>query len=369
MKKMKRILLGVCVFALLVSCLGMSAFADNDNYYTYKVKNGDTVIGICNSFKVNFQRNEAWITAVNHIANYRDIKVGTILYIPKFDTSADTTRANQVASAITGAAAVSTTTTTTNNVATNLSSTTTTAATTTTVAGLQAGDVIVSFLINHVLQRDETVGGVCAALGVDFDSNADKIKALSGIDNYYHIPVGKVVVIPSLTAPAGSSYTAIVAHKVKGGETVSTICSSYGLVYEKVKAQLIALNNTNNLDRINVGQLFYLPVSSAYITGTATGTTTGGNTSNGNNATQVNTYQIAKQMSAHGSFTIQLDGTEVNAAQNGKVLKIVASPEAGYKVNTVVVLKSGGEEAVAVNSMSFKMPESDVTVSVTFTAN
>ena len=374
MKKMKRFLLSVCILAMLIGCMGMSAFADNDDYVTYKMTAGDTVIAVCNKYGINFGQNQTWITNVNHITNYNDIKVGKVLYLPKFNTVADPTKANQVAASIGGATTAATTGTTAATATTVAATTTatTTAALTAgvTAAGLQAGDVVVSFLINHVLAPGETVGGVCAKLGVDFDSNAAKIKALSGIDNYYHIPAGKVIVIPSLTAPAGSSFTAIVAHKVQGGETVGALCNRYGLDYGKVQAQLKALNNTDNLDRITLGQTFYLPVSGAVVTGNGTTAATTGGTAAGGTVTpaQVKTYKIGKQSSAHGSFTVQLDGNEVEAAQNGKVLKIVASPEAGYKVNTVVVLKSGGDEAVAVNSMSFKMPESDVTVSVTFNA-
>ena len=50
----------------------------------------------------------------------------------------------------------------------------------------------------------------------------------------------------------------------------------------------------------------------------------------------------------------------------GTNVNIVATPDSGYKVYTVTVMKTGGEQAVAVNSMSFTMPAYDVTVSVTF---
>ena len=183
--------------------------------------------------------------------------------------------------------------------------------------------------------------------------------------------------IPSLTAPAGSSFTAIVAHKVKGGETVGAICSNYGLDFAKVQAQLKALNNTENLNRISVGQNFYLPVPGATAvvtsstptgtTTTTTTTTTAGTTTTTTPApATVQTYKVSKQGSAHGTFTLQVDGNEIAGASAGTNVKIVASPEAGYKVYTVTVMKTGGEQAVAVNSMSFKMPAYDVTVSVTF---
>ena len=75
MKKMKRFLLSVCILAMLIGCMGMSAFADNDDYVTYKMTAGDTVIAVCNKYGINFGQNQTWITNVNHITNYNDIKV------------------------------------------------------------------------------------------------------------------------------------------------------------------------------------------------------------------------------------------------------------------------------------------------------
>ena len=370
MKKTKRILISLCVAAMMISCFGAFAYADGDGYKTYTIQAGDTVLNVCNKLGVDFYANQAWITSVNNIGNYNNIKVGKVLYLPTFNTTTDPTKAINLKNSLTGTTgAVPTNTAPTATTTTTIAPTTLTAS----VATTTAGDAIVSYLINHKLQPGETVGAVCAALGVDFDSNAARIKQLSGITNYYHIPVGQTIVIPSLTAPAGSSYTAIVAHKVKGGETVGSICNSYGLDFAKVQAQLKALNNTDNLNRITVGQNFYLPVPGATIvapTTTTTVTTVPGTVTTTTTvpAPVPQIYNVKKQTSAHGPFTLQINGNEISGASAGMDVNIVATPEAGYKVYTVTVMKTGGEEAVAVNSMSFKMPAYDVTVSVTFQA-
>ena len=367
MKTMKRVFLSICIFAMLISCMGGFAYADGD-YTTYTIQGGDTVLGVCTKLGVDFYANEAWITAVNNITNYRDIKVGKVLYLPLFNTTKDPTKAMNLKNSLAGAAATTAT-------ATVPTATTTTATATapTTIVAAGGGDTVVSYLINHVLQAGETVGSVCAQLGVDFDSNADKIKQLSGITNYYHIPVGKKIVIPSLTAPAGSSVTAIIAHKVVGGETVGALCNKYGLDFAKVQAQLKALNSTDNLNRIRVGQTFYLPVPGTVASATSGGAGTAAGATATTTATTAATtpaavsYSIQKQGSAHGSFTLQANnGAQLTSATPGTNVKIVATPDSGYKVYTVTVMKTGGEQAVAVNSMSFVMPSYDVTVSVTF---
>ena len=275
MKNTKRVLLSLLAAMMLFGCFGAMAWADSSDYITYTVKGGDTALGICAGLKIDFFANQAWISEVNNIGSYNNIKVNQVLYLPTFDTSKDPTRANKAKEEIKKAAAAAKTTAGTS-------------AAPAAVGTTSIGDSVVSYLINYKLQPGETVGSVCAKLGVDFDANADKIKKLSGFSNYYHVPAGQIVVIPSLTVPEGSSYTQIVAHQVKGGETAATICGLYKLDFAKVQGQLKALNNTENLNRISVGQTFYLPVPVGTADGTAstpngTGAATAANTTAGNN--------------------------------------------------------------------------------------
>ena len=353
-----RVILSICVVAILVSCLGVTAFADDTVKYT--VKSGDTLLSICNALGVDFHRNQAWIAAANNLANVNRIAVGKVLVLPLFDTVADPTRANN-AMANAGVAVATTGTAT--------ATTTPAASTSATISGLHAGDSVMSFLVNHTMQAGETVAGVCAALGVNFGANADKIKALSGITNWYHVPVGKVVVIPSNSVPAGSTYTAIVNHKVVGGETVMSICSSYGVDYARNIAQLKALNSTENLNVIRVGQSFYLPV-----TGTAVSTSTGSSgtttpaatpaTPATPNTTTVSSLQV--NSAAHGTFTLTVNGKEVQTATSGQTVTVVAQPQAGYKVGTITVKRTDTNAAVTVTNSTFVMPNAPVSISVSF---
>ncbi len=361
-KTLTRIFLCVCIVAMMLSCLGAAAFAEGD-YVKYTMKAGDTVYGVCKKQGIDFNSNRNWITAVNNITNYNNIKVGTMIILPTFDTSKDPTRANNVAASLSASTSVPT-----------AGTGTPTTTVTTTTASVAAGDKIVSYLINHVMQPGETVGAVCNALGVNFSANADKIMKLSGITNWNKIPVGKVVVIPSASAPAGSNYTAIVAHKVVSGETVGSICNNYGVNFAKTQAQLKALNSTDNLNVIKAGQTFYLPVAGSVVTATVTpggtvptgGTTPGGTTPGGSTTPAPTGSSMTSQTGAHGSFKLQVDGKDVTTASAGQTVKIVATPDAGYVVNSVTVLKNNGSVAVPVQGMSFTMPDSPITVNVTF---
>ena len=351
-RKLSRILVCICVVAMMVTCLGATAFAADTVKYT--MSGGETVLGICNKLGVDFYRNQAWITTANKITNYNSIPSGKVLVLPLFDTVADPTRANKALADV-GTAVVTTTATT--------ATTTTTAATTTTFSGLHAGDTVISYLVNHTMAAGETVGGICAQLGVNFGANADTIKALSGITNYYKIPVGKVVVIPCTNPPAGSTYTAIVAHKVVGGETVTSICNSYGVNYGQIIPQLKALNSTDNLNVIRVGQTFYLPVAGATPTPSPSPTPTPTPTPSPEPTT---TSALKVNSAAHGTFTLTVNGKEVQTATSGQTVKVVTQPDTGYKVSTISVKRTDTNADVAVNNSSFVMPAAPVTVSVTF---
>ena len=53
-----------------------------------------------------------------------------------------------------------------------------------TTAKIPKADSLDSYLAEHILQSGETVSGVCAELGVDFDANDIRIQNLSNIANY-----------------------------------------------------------------------------------------------------------------------------------------------------------------------------------------
>ena len=358
MKNTKRVLLSLLAAVMLFGCFGVMASADGD-YITYTVKGGDTALGICEGLKIDFFANQAWISEVNGIGSYNNIKVNQVLYLPTFDTSKDPTRANRAKEEIKKASAAA-------KPAVGTSAAPAAVGTTT------MGDSVVSYLVNYKLQPGETVADVCAKLGVDFNANAEKIKKLSGITNYYHVPAGQIVVIPSSTVPQGSSYTEIVAHKVKAGETAAIICGQYKLDFAKVEGQLKALNNTDNLSRISVGQTFYLPVpgGTAAAAVNSAGAAAGNAASNGSAAAPAavtgQVYRITPQSSAHGTFVTQVGGQNSTTAPAGSDVKIIAEPENGYKVYSITVTKTGTNQAFPVGDAYFIMPNCDVTVTVSF---
>ena len=319
------------------------------------VKGGDTVIAICEKNKINFNINQNWIKEANAIANYNNIKVGKVLYLPKFDTTKDPTKANALMNAIrakngvpavpaNGNGGTGGNTNGNNAIPTNIGGNTV------------AGDTISGYLVYHKLKAGETAYSVCNALGVNFEENSEAIKTMSGITNWNKLAVGTTLVIPSKIAPAGDTYVSIVCHTVAAGETVGSICAAHGIDYASNIDRLKGLNNTNNLGVIRAGQKFYLPISGGGSGGSGTAPVPAG----GSNATN--------QQTVHGSFVLLVNGAAANNVAAGQTVTISATPDAGYVVDTVTVVKTGTNEAVPVSNMTFTMPNTPVTVSVTFRA-
>ena len=319
------------------------------------VKGGDTVIAICQKNKIDFNTNQNWIKEANSIANWNNIKVGKVLYLPKFDTTKDPTKANALKNAIFAKNGVPAST---NNGGTNGNANGNTNGTIPSNIGgnTVAGDTISGYLVYHKMKAGETAYSVCNALGVNFEENSEAIKTMSGVTNWNKLAVGTTLVIPTKTAPAGDTYVSIVCHTVAAGETVGSICAAHGIDYASNIDRLKGLNNTNNLGVIRAGQKFYLPISGGGSVTPSGGTTPAG----GSNATN--------QQTVHGSFVLLVNGAQASNVAAGQTVTISAKPDAGYVVDTVTVVKTGTNEAVPVSNMTFTMPNVPVTVSVTFRA-
>ena len=215
----------------------------------------------------------------------------------------------------------------------------------------------------------ETVYSVCSALGIDFYANSDKISKLSGIKSYNRVPVGKLVYLPVTTTPAaGTSCIKIVAHKIVSGDTTYGICNSYGISYTASLSMLKILNNKDNMGAIKAGQLLYLPVPTTIAA--SSGGSTGGSGGSGSASTSDGkTYSIYTNTTNHGSFEVQVGGKAVTTAVSGTKVTVKATPADNYKLGSISVTKDGASVAAVGADGSFTMPNSNVRISMTFVSD
>jgi len=222
------------------------------SYYkvmAHTVVAGDTVYNLCASYGLNFGTYQAMIQNLNNTNNLAGFYVGQTLYMPLYVANGAggtvvSPSASPKASASASAAP---------------------AASAAPVAE-PTGDTLSYYLAAHVLKAGETVTGICAELGVDFNSLQNKIASLSGITNYSYLLPGKTILIPMNKVPSGAYYK-VMAHTVQAGDTVYNLCASYGLNYFTYSSLIQALNSTTNLTSFYVGQTLYLPL---YVGGTST---------------------------------------------------------------------------------------------------
>ncbi len=312
---------------------------------SYTLKSGDTVSAVCKKLGIDFAKNDAWIRAANNITSYNNLAVGRTLILPAPGT---TPALNTAGSASTGAiSAVSTVATTTGTAAVNL----------------LAGDTVSYYLITYTVRSGDTLFKICQAHG----ANMDTVQKLNGIADASKLRVGQQLTIPSKTTSAGATMT-VVAHKVVSGDTVQKICNSYGINYGPNAAKIKALNNRDNLDVIKVGQTILIPVPGVPGSGGSVTPSGGGSvTPSGGGAAY---YTLNKSGAVNGTYALTVGGQSVNGASAGQSVHIVTTPDHGYKLGSVSVVRDYNGGAVDVDkNNNFVMPACDVRITVTFVSD
>ena len=328
MKRMLSLLLSLCLVAGLFAGMTTTASAE-ENTWVYTVVSGDTLSKICSKNGIDLNKNLEWIVNTNKLKSPDVLIVGQKLTLPKKGvvlkwegSSSSTTPASTIAA---------TTTTTTAGV------------------GLLAGDTVAYYMFDYVVRSGDTLFKICQTYG----ANMDTVQKLNGIANAAVLRVGQKLSIPSSIVPGGT-YTRIVSHTVVSGDTVAKICSSYGVSYTGATITKIkALNNRDNLDVIKVGQKILIPVP---------GSGAGGSSSAGSSA-------ITNGATGAAYFTLNKTGS-INGASAGQVVHVVATPDHGYKLNKITVVRDYNNTEITVDkNNNFTMPACDVRIVVTFTAD
>ncbi len=371
-KRLLSTLLILCLVTALFSGFSVTASADNETIQ-HTLQRGETVIGVCKTLGVDFYANYKWITETNKITNYGNLKPGMVLTLPKPGTRPSLNPAAKPSEKPSTPAPNPGGNVTPGN---------------STGLKLLGQDFVSSYLITHIMQRGETVSGVCNSLGINFTANSAAIQKINNIQNYNKIYVGRAILLPSVSAPASGSCIAVVAHKVVSGDAMYNICNSYGIDYSSNLKMMQSLNNRNdNLANIKVGQIIYLPVPTVITPGGGNSGNSGnggnggnaggsvqpsqpgGNSGNSGNAGNTNpsdgkTYKISALTTNHGSYEVQVGGKRVNEAKSGTTVSVVATPAWDHQLGYITVT-SGGKN-IPVSNGQFVMPTGNVKVSVTF---
>ena len=308
-KRLLSLLLTVCLVAALFTGLTGTANAADDKvvgYLTsYTLKAGDSIYGVCEAKKIDFNSNLALIGKINGITNYNYMMPGKVLWLPtKTATTSEayysllshTLTAGETPAAlcqsygidynanykllaalnnnlnvfmagqqfilplyVTPAGTATPTPAPSSGTSAAPTATPQPGTTPAPTANVPSGDTVSYYLAQHTLQYGETVSGVCAALGVDFSSNDATIRKINNITNYNYMMPGKVILIPTKSVPTSGSYYKIMAHKIVSGDTLYALCSSYGLDYYAYSKLISLLNPNSAYYNLLPGNILYMP--------------------------------------------------------------------------------------------------------------
>lgn len=353
-KRLISLLMTVVMLVSLCSVFTVSAAADAQ-VATVTLASGDSVLKICQAHGIDYYTYKDLIMKLNGITDesqFSKLPVGKQIVLPI---------SNAAAAALSGSTATVSGATGAGTTGTGLTSG--------TVSNLPSGDRVAYYLVTYKVQRGDTIGSIYSAMGLSYKTYENQVVKLNKLRNVNAIQVGQTLTLPT-TNPglSGTTYTTIMAHTMRSGESAyDIVCGSYGLSYNSAQAMLQALNNRDNLGLFRVGETMYIPVAGLVSASTTVpGGTTGGSTTTGTVSSGVN-YNLVKQTPVNGSFDLQVGGKSVGTASAGQLVSVVCTPDTGYAVDTIKVVKVGdASTGVAVNSSSFVMPSYAVTVSVTF---
>lgn len=356
----KRLISFIMMLVMLVSLFSVFATTASADAQvtTVTVAKGDTVLSICQARGIDFYTYKNLIMKLNGFTSesaFNKIAVGTQISLPVSNQAAASLANGGVNSATTGT--------------TVAGGTTSGSLTTGTVSSLPSGDHVAYYLATYTVEKGETIGGIYGRWGLSYKTYANQIVKLNNLSSINAVQAGKTLLLPT-TNPglAGSTYTTVMAHTMRAGESVyNIICGDYGLNYNSAQAMLQSLNNRTNLGAFRVGEILYIPVSGVVsVDNTINGGTTGGNTTTGtvNNS---GAYNLVSETPKNGSFDLQVSGKSVKTASAGQLVNIVAVPDTGYAVDTIKVSKVGDTATTTtVTNNSFVMPSYSAIVSVTF---
>lgn len=356
-KRLISFLLTVVMLVSLFSGFTISASADA-NVATVSLSSGDTVVGLCQKYGIDYYTYKNLIMTLNGVTDesqFSKLPVGAKVVLPVSNAAAAALSGGS--SSVVGGGATG------GNNGSGLN--------TGSVINLPAGDRVAYYLVTYTVQKGETIGTIYANMGLSYKTYQNQIVKLNNLKNINSVQAGQTLVLPT-TSPGlpNTTYTTVMAHTMRSGESAyNIVCGSYALDYNSNLRKLQALNNRENLGLFRIGETLYIPVpgvvDSNTIVNGGTGSSGGSNTNGSVNNSGY--FNLVSQNAENGSFDLQVGGKSVKTASAGQTVNVVCSPETGYAVDSIKVVKVGdAATAVTVSNSSFVMPSYSVTISVTF---
>jgi len=127
--------------------------------------------------------------------------------------------------------------------------------------GPYADDEVEYYVIPYVIEKGDTLAHVYWLWGLRFENYAEDIKSLNGVENLDLLYVGAIYLLPTTASNLQTdTYTTVMAHIMKPGETAYDVITAYGVDYYENEARLSRYNGGADLARIRAGEKLLIPL-------------------------------------------------------------------------------------------------------------
>lgn len=218
-KRLTSLTLCILIIASLFCGFGLSASADS-TYFTVKLNSGDTVSSVCTANGINFEKNKNLIMVLNNMtkeAELNSMAAGESIKLP-------------------------------------------------TVSSINSKSIISSdkvkyYVIPYVIEQGDTIAHVYWLWGLRFENYQEDIKSINQVDDLDLLWVGTTYLLPTTEANVKTgTYTTVMSHLLKSGETAYDVCSAYGIDFNEEQEVLERYNYGKDLTKLSAGSELLIPL-------------------------------------------------------------------------------------------------------------
>ncbi len=125
-----------------------------------------------------------------------------------------------------------------------------------------AGDRIAYYVVLYTIQSGDILTNLYRQWGMELGNYQSRIMSLNGLNNLDRLVVGKMMYLPVNRGDiAGMANYTVLAHTIGRNEFVYDICRNYGLDFDSARVSLQYFNPGMSFANVNAGDVIYIPVT------------------------------------------------------------------------------------------------------------
>jgi len=122
-------------------------------------------------------------------------------------------------------------------------------------------DTIKYYTVDYKFKKGDTLTKIYNLWGLKYETYAEDIKRINGIDNFDVIYIDAVLRLPTTAQNLqNDEYRTVMCHVMARGETVSDVCGYYGIKLSDYEKRLKVYNGLESLTRVKAGTELLIPI-------------------------------------------------------------------------------------------------------------